>query len=78
MHIYLLYGDDNSGWILGAIFGLIIWLVIIYNIIASATRAKKIESHLFLQSLILKEMALKNGVSQERINELVETAKKMQ
>jgi hypothetical protein len=77
MYSFLLYGDDNTGIIFGAIIGLIIWLVIIYNIIASATRSRRIETLLMFQARILKEMAVKDGIPEEKIKEITDNLKKM-
>ena len=77
MYSFLLYGDDNSAIILGGIFGLVIWLVIIYNIIASATRSRRIETLLMFQARLLKETAVKDGVPEEKIKEIIDNLKKM-
>lgn len=48
----------------------ILWMVIIYNIIASATKAGKIEKNLRIQTDLLSEIAKINGVPAERIAEI--------
>ena len=62
---------DTTTLLVTGIISLIIWAVIIYNIISSATRAKKIENHLFRQSLLLGKMARAAGVSAEEVNSIL-------
>jgi hypothetical protein len=77
MNLYLLYSEDNTGIVIGAILGFIIYMAILHNLISSATRSRKIEAQLFIQSMFLKDMALKNGVTPERVAEILEAAKKL-
>jgi len=68
---------QNTAIIFGCIFGLVIWLVIIYNIIASATRSKRIKTLLMFQARILKETTVKDGIPEEKIKELIDNLKRM-
>ncbi|HET7117684.1 MAG TPA: hypothetical protein VFI29_14410 [Hanamia sp.] len=54
-----------------SIIALIIWAVIIYNIIQSASKSNKIELQLKMQTLLLAKMAQKAGVSDEDINKII-------
>jgi len=61
----------TSGFTAIALFVLLIWTVVLYNIIASASRSQKIARMQRMQVKILKEIALKNGVDQQRIDDIV-------
>ena len=54
-----------------SIVSLLIWALILGLIIESATKARKIERQLRIQTLLLSKMAEKKGVSQKEINEIV-------
>jgi hypothetical protein len=46
-----------------------------YQGIASATRSKRIETLLMFQARILKEMAVKDGIPEEKIKEIIDNLK---
>ena len=54
-----------------AAIALILVLVIFFTIIRSATRSTSVRDHLKIQTDILKEIALKQGVSEETIKSVV-------
>lgn len=62
---------NSNDLFLYSIIGLIIWAVIIYNIIEGASRSRKIELQLKMQTLLLGKMAQKAGVSDEDINKII-------
>lgn len=62
---------DSDDVLMYSIIGLIIWIVIIYQIIKSASRSKNIELQLTKQTFLLAKMALKAGVPDAEINEII-------
>ena len=62
---------DSSSILPMTLFGFLIWSVILYYIIASASRSQKIARMQRMQVKILKEIALKNGVDEQKINDIV-------
>lgn len=66
-----IFGDMDSGeaFFIGAII-IFIWLVIVFNIIRSATRSNAIKDNLNIQTDLLKEIARKQGVDEETINSI--------
>ena len=55
--------------------GLIIWGVVLEIIIRVASRSKKIELQLRIQSLLLAKMAQKSGVTDEELNNIINMKK---
>ncbi|HEY2720822.1 MAG TPA: hypothetical protein VGI82_03800 [Chitinophagaceae bacterium] len=70
MKFYLLQIDESTLPFL-YIIGFFVWLIILFQIIRSATKAKAIVGLMKVQADLLKEIALKNGVEQERIEEIL-------
>ena len=62
---------DSNDVLLYSIVGLILWAVIIYSIISSASRSAKIELQLKIQTLLLAKMAQKQGVPDEEVNNII-------
>lgn len=62
--------DDITLLIIASLISIIIWTWILYEIISSATRAKKRDQLLTIQIRLLSELLLKNGVTPERINQI--------
>jgi uncharacterized protein YhhL (DUF1145 family) len=62
---------ESNDVLLYSIIALIIWAVIIYNIIQSASKSNKIELQLKMQTLLLAKMAQKAGVSDEDVNKII-------
>jgi hypothetical protein len=48
-----------------------VWAIILSNIITSASRARKIEQQLKMQTLLLAKMAQKQGVSDKEVNTIL-------
>ena len=62
---------EVSDILIPAIIGLIVWAIILSNIITSASRARKIEQQLKMQTLLLAKMAQKQGVSDKEVNTIL-------
>lgn len=54
-----------------ACIGLIVWATILLYVIESATKSKKIERHLRIQSELLAKMALASGVEQSVVTAII-------
>ena len=54
-----------------SIVALLLWVLILGLIIESATKAKKIERQLRIQTMLLSKMAKKQGVSEDEINDTI-------
>lgn len=54
-----------------SVIALIIWAVILSAIISSASRSKKIELQLKIQTLLLAKIAQKQGVPDEEVNKII-------
>ena len=57
--------------IFASFIAFIIWGVILESIIRSASRSKKIELQLKMQTLLLAKMAQKLGVSDSEVNTII-------
>lgn len=53
------------------IIGIIVWIVILYFIIQSATKSSKIFLQLQIQTMILAKMARNAGVGKDEINKIL-------
>jgi hypothetical protein len=53
----------------------LVWAVILYNIVASASRSQKLARMQAMQIKILKEIALKNGVDPQKIEDIINEKK---
>lgn len=63
-------GSNSTDNALGILIGLIIWIVIIYQIIQSATKATILRRNSNIQTDLLKAIASKHGVSEEEIKQI--------
>jgi len=70
MLLHILQNTAGAFFFFAAI-ALILVLVIFFTIIRSATRSTSVRDHLKIQTDILKEIALKQGVSEETIKSVV-------
>lgn len=66
---------DTSALMFGSIVGLIIWAAILDAIIRDASKSKKIELQLKMQTQLLAKMAQKQGVPDEEINGIINMQK---
>lgn len=57
--------------LIASIVGIILWSVIIYSIIPSASRSKMIETRLHRQAILLAKMARQAGVCAEEVNKII-------
>ena len=67
----LLQITDTSNLPAIALFSLLVWAIILYNIVASASRGQKLAKMQAMQIKILKEIALKNGVDPQTIEDII-------
>lgn len=67
---------DSSEFIIAAIFGLAINLLIIYFIIQSATKTNDKIKYMKMQVKLLIKIAQANGVNDETINDIIKPGKK--
>lgn len=67
--------DNQTAIIIGSLFGLAITLWILYEIIQSASRGKKIYLEQLKQTKLLTEMARKSGVADETVKEILDESK---
>ena len=58
--------DGDSSLLIGILSGAFIYLIILYNLIAGASRSKRIERELKKQNAYLREIALKQGVDVDK------------
>ena len=70
MLLYILQNMAGASFF-AAVIALVLGLVIVFTIIRSATRSTAVRDHLKIQTDILKEIALKQGVSEETIKSVV-------
>ncbi len=61
----------ESNLLFVAIIGLIVWAIIIYYIIQSASKSKKIEQYQKKQMFLLAKMAQNSGVPKDEINKIL-------
>ena len=71
----LLQITDTSNLPAIALFVLLVWSIILYNIVASASRGQKHARMQAMQIKILKEIALKNGVDLQKIEDIINEKK---
>lgn len=63
--------EAMSNFVAATLFVLLIWSVILYYIIASASRSRNIARIQGMQVKILREIALKNGVDPGKIDDII-------
>lgn len=61
--------------IIYTIIGLIVWGFILYTIIQDASKSRKIELQMRIQSLLLGKMARKVGIDGDEIDKILEMKK---
>ena len=71
----LLQITDTSNLPAIALIVLSVWAVILYNIVASASRGQKLARMQAMQIKILKAIALKNGVDPQKIEDIINEKK---
>ena len=53
------------------VIGFILWAIVLGYIIESASRSKKIETQLKMQTMLLAKMAQKAGVSDKEVSDIL-------
>lgn len=66
---------DQTTLITAAIIAFIVWAIVLGYIIESASRSKKIEQQLKIQTVLLAKIAQKHGVPDDEINNIISLKK---
>lgn len=65
---------STESFFLSSIIGLIVGIIILYNLIATAVRAKKIERNTDYMARVLSEIAKKQGVDNETLDRIAKAS----